>query len=57
MSRESWNKIIAGAMTLALTLSAASCKSGDASANEGIYGGEAVVGITQEPMIFDPHTV
>ena len=57
MSRVSWNKIIAGAMTLALTLSAASCKSGDASENEGIYGGEAVVGITQEPMIFDPHTV
>ena len=22
-----------------------------------VYGGEAVVGITQEPMIFDPHTV
>ena len=57
MSRESRNKIIAGAMTLALTLSAASCKSGDASENEVIYGGEAVVGITQEPMIFDPHTV
>ena len=57
MSHGTWKKLFAGALTLALTFSAASCKGNDTEGNDGIYGGEAVVGITQEPMIFDPHTV
>lgn len=57
MSHETWKKLFAGAMTLALTFSATSCEGADTASNADIYGGEAVVGITQEPMVFDPHTV
>lgn len=57
MNRETLKKLFAGAVTLALTLSAASCEVSENEGNSGIYGGEAVVGITQEPMVFDPHTV
>ena len=51
-------KVIAGALMLALSFSAVSCSQDNGEAQDGaVYGGEAVVGITQEPMIFDPHTV
>lgn len=51
-------KLIAGALMLALSFSAVSCKNdGNGEESGAVYGGEAVVGITQEPMIFDPHTV
>ena len=51
-------KILAGVLTLALSFSAAACsKEGNTTDGDAVYGGEAVVGITQEPMIFDPHTV
>ena len=58
MHKVNTKKILAGALTLALAFSAAACtQDGDTSDADVIYGGEAVVGITQEPMIFDPHTV
>lgn len=51
-------RILAGMLVSVLALSAASCAKNSSEGNDGsIYGGEAVVGITQEPMIFDPHTV
>lgn len=57
MEHKTSNKVLAGALTLAFAFSAAACYNSDEHGNEGLYGGEAVVGITQEPMIFDPHTV
>lgn len=57
MHKVSLKKVLAGALTLALSFSAAACEGDDIADNGEVYGGEAVVGITQEPMIFDPHTV
>lgn len=57
MHKVSLKKVLAGALTLALSFSAAACTGNDNGNNGEPYGGEAVVGITQEPMIFDPHTV
>lgn len=58
MHKVNTKRILAGALTLALAFSAAACtQNGDTSDADVIYGGEAVVGITQEPMVFDPHTV
>ena len=54
----SLKKALAGVLTLALSFCAAACTGAGAdNSGSSIYGGEAVVGITQEPMVFDPHTV
>ena len=51
-------KLLACALALAFAVPAAACaKSNGDEANASLYGGDAVVGITQEPMIFDPYTV
>lgn len=51
-------KLLAGALVLAFAFPAAACSRGNGEGgNDSIYGGDAVVGITQEPMIFDPYTV
>ena len=57
MHKGSWKRILAGTLTLALSFSAAACSKNNNTDSDSVYGGEAVVGITQEPMIFDPHTV
>jgi len=45
-------KVLAIVLCVA-SFAAVSCS----SSQDGEYGGEAVVGITQEPSVFDPHTV
>lgn len=57
MYHKTWKKVLATSLTLALSFTAAACTNQADSSNDSIYGGEAVVGITQEPMVFDPHTV
>ena len=56
MRNLTFKKVIAGALLLSLSFFAVSCSGKTNSDSNDIYGGEAVVGITQEPMIFDPHT-
>ena len=51
-------KITAAVLFPAFALSIVSCSKGSTSGKDsGIYGGDVTVGITQEPLIFDPHTV
>lgn len=41
----------------AASLLMTACNGKDNNKNDSLYGGEVVVGVTQEPGIFDPHTV
>jgi len=51
-------KLISGLLVLGLSVGLMSCaKKGGENVDPSLYGGDAVVGITQEPSIFDPHTV
>lgn len=56
MKRKYFSKILAGALVFTMAFSMAACNKEQGETNTELYGGEAVVGITQEPMIFDPHT-
>ena len=49
--------ILSAALILSLSLSLMSCNKDHKGQDASLYGGEAVVGITQEPSVFDPHTV
>ena len=51
-------RLLSAVLSSVIYLSVFACGKEDGSTDaQGIYGGEAVVGITQEPMIFDPFTV
>ena len=56
MKRKYFSKILAGALVFTMAFSMTACNKEQGETNTELYGGEAVVGITQEPMIFDPHT-
>lgn len=49
--------ILSAALILSLSLGLMSCNKDHKGQDASLYGGEAVVGITQEPSVFDPHTV
>ncbi|HAW16623.1 MAG TPA: ABC transporter substrate-binding protein [Clostridiales bacterium] len=49
--------ILSAALILSLSLGLMSCNKDPKGQDASLYGGEAVVGITQEPSVFDPHTV